>query len=271
MIHNIGTVIISSVDDFQFLDILIPQTIIYSKYTSVAIGIKRWDGTPEDVDKITTFIAKHKTKNVLFTMYDPTDEAQHSPMTHNMRKREMVPEAYARHIALQQIPDNINLDYILYLDSDEIIDGQTFLNWLNNGQYKTYDVMKLACYWYWRLPTIRAKDYLEDSIVFMKRKHCLPFVIFHDLARTFFYTAVNGPKDRMITGINGKPMVHHYSWVRTHTQMLRKVMCWGHKNDFESIVDKVNTEFSRNFNGTDFIKGLSYDIVPDKFDIRLYE
>lgn len=266
MAHKIGTIIISCVDDFQFLEKLIPETLIFSSYISISIGDKRWNGEPEDHNKINNFIERFKSERVLFEIYDPI-VARDFHLAKNMRKKEMIPEAYARYIALNNIPNNYELDYILYLDSDEVIEGVKFKYWLDSNEYKNYEVMKLACYWYWRLPTLRARDYIEDSIVFIKRKHCHSFIIFDDLARTFFYIAINGNKNRMIKGLDGNPMIHHYSWVRTQEQMLKKVKSWGHKNDFGDIEYKVNHEFSHGFNGTDFLKNLQYEQVDNIFNI----
>ena len=61
-------------------------------------------------------------------------------------------------------------------------------------------------------------------------------------------------------------MMHHFSWVRTKEEMLTKVKNWGHASDKDWIVG-IEEEFSRDFNGTDFVHGYSYNIVENTFNI----
>ena len=264
----IGTIIISNSDDFQFLKALIPQTLKFSSYVSIAIGTKFWNGIPENIDKINRFIIENQYENVLYSLYDPIEDPKLCEHSKLVKQEAMLPEAYARYIALNKIPNNQALEYVLLLDSDELIEGDRFKTWLNKQIYKNYDVMKLACFWYWRLPVYRAKDYLEDSIVFIKRSALTIPLIFHHNARTATYYACPGKKRRMIIdNDDGLPFIHHYSWVRTYRQMMNKVTSWGHRE--ESYVAKVEEEFSREFNGTEFLKKLTYEIVDNTFGITL--
>jgi hypothetical protein len=48
--------------------------------------------------------------------------------------------------------------------------------------------------------------------------------------------------------------------------MLRKVKNWSHKND-RNWDDLIEEEFSRDFNGKDFVHNYSYEIVENKFKI----
>ena len=42
----------------------------------------------------------------------------------------------------------------------------------------------------------------------------------------------------------GEPIMHHYSWVRTETQMLQKVKSWGHAEERSNWTEIVQNEFS---------------------------
>jgi hypothetical protein len=61
-------------------------------------------------------------------------------------------------------------------------------------------------------------------------------------------------------------MIHHYSWVRTKEEMLRKVKSWTHSGD-RDWVSQVEKEFAHEFNGTDFVHGYEYNIVENKFNL----
>jgi hypothetical protein len=52
--------------------------------------------------------------------------------------------------------------------------------------------------------------------------------------------------------------------VRTKAQMLAKVRAWGHRHDRDWPA-LVEAEFSGPFAGTDFVKGLKFDAVPNSF------
>ena len=55
-------------------------------------------------------------------------------------------------------------------------------------------------------------------------------------------------------------------WVKNKKEMLRKVKNWSHKND-RNWEDLIEEEFSRDFNGKDFVHNYSYEIVENKFKI----
>ena len=62
--------------------------------------------------------------------------------------------------------------------------------------------------------------------------------------------------------------MHHYSWVRTQQEMLAKVGGWGHKHD-KDWATLINEEFSREFNGTDFVHGYTYVNVENYYNINI--
>lgn len=67
---------------------------------------------------------------------------------------------------------------------------------------------------------------------------------------------------------DGEPMFHHFSWVRTKKEMLKKVKTWSHCNDrnWEKIVNK---EFSRSFNGKEFVKGQPCEYVEPPIKLTI--
>ncbi len=156
-------------------------------------------------------------------------------------------------------------DWILLVDTDEIVDSVAFAQWLETREYDLYDSIKLSNYWYFREPIYRSTVY-EDSMV-MVRKEFAQFDLNHPIAeREQCHEFLNVRKKREVKGVEGLPMVHHYSWVRSKQEMLRKVSSWGHSAD-KNWVELVEEEFSRPFNGTDFIHNYRYDIVPNNFNI----
>jgi len=126
------------------------------------------------------------------------------------------------------------VEFLLFLDVDEIIDSNAFEMWLQKQEHKEYDVMKLASYWYFRSALYRSKT-LEDSPIFARKDKLSSSILLHKEERDAIYNLMEGRKKRMTKGISNEPLAHHYSWVRTKKEMLKKVTSWGHKNDAENL------------------------------------
>jgi hypothetical protein len=144
-------------------------------------------------------------------------------------------------------------DYLLFLDCDEILDPSRFLPWLHSGAYREWEAMQLACYWYFFKETWQSVRW-DDTPVLVNRSSISVDKLFGLLERGEFYTQCLGSKARNVMGLDGLPMIHHYSWVRNKEQMMRKVCSWTHRNerDWAELVEK---EFIAPFRGKDFVHG----------------
>lgn len=265
--HNIGCIIISNADDLCFLEGTLRQAANEFAQIVIATGSKLWNGEEEDLGKIQAFQNKHKhLSNVEFVTYNvPTDKIDFMA---NQVTPSMYWEGHARWVALEKL--KLSCEYVLFIDADEVVDGRVFRAWLDTGIYKRFDAMKLANYWYWRLPVFRAQGYLEDSAVLIKRTAINPFMLFSNHGRHGVFEACRGSlKAREVKDHNGEVMIHHYSWVRSKDAMLRKVKNWGHRDDRTDWVAMVNKEFESEVTSThtDFLKGLRYQIVADQFGL----
>jgi hypothetical protein len=164
---------------------------------------------------------------------------------------------------------NDSIEGVLFLDADEIPDGAKFAEWLEISDYHHHSVMKMANYWYFREPSHQALSW-EDSVVLVQSRSITPELILHQEERNAIYDLLPGPKRRHVTASDGQPMFHHYSWVRTKNEMLKKVQSWGHKAD-RNWVELVNQEFQAPFRGTDFVHGYKYKLVKPSFNLQMDE
>jgi len=156
-------------------------------------------------------------------------------------------------------------EWILMLDGDEIVEGDRFNKFIKNNFPFKFDASAFHCYWYFREPIYQSLTNEHNGII-VNKKFMTKERHFHRLERWIYRedpTLNFGP---YIVDQDG-PMLHHFSWVRTHQEMLDKVTGWGHKND-RNWVSSVNAEFNREFNGTDFVHGYQYRIVDNKFNIQ---
>lgn len=160
-----------------------------------------------------------------------------------------------------------SIDYVLFIDADEIVDTLRFKTWLKKFPLKNYTALKLSNYWYFREEKYQAKNY-EDSLLLVQKKALSKKVLFGPDDRDGIFRRCKGKKLQNTLGVDNKPLFHHYSWVRTKKQMLRKVLSWGHRKerDWKSLVEE---EFSRPFNGKDFVHGYEFVTVEPYIQINL--
>jgi hypothetical protein len=145
-------------------------------------------------------------------------------------------------------------EYLLMVDADEVFEPEKLKEWVDN-KVEFAEVTSFANYWYFRSEKYQATTF-EDSPIMVKHSLITQEMLNHELERNIYkYVGLNS--NLKVNGIDGKPMCHHYSWALTKEQMLHKVDSWGHKYD-RDWVSLIEEEFSRDFNGTDFVHGYSY-------------
>lgn len=192
-----------------------------------------------------------------------------------------------------------NTDYYLFLDADEIPNGNLFKEYIENKDYLNYDInSNFLCYYYFREPIYRAiplsgvgllikKQYILKDLFFTEKERWF----YRDLSNLKIYEINNLEKPKIKEKISlvskyssekicnvdgnfiklqlGKIMFDHYSWARTKDEMFSKIDSWGHKDDdwVKNNLDKwkhnIEDEFNREFNGKCFIHGWRYTTVKD--------
>ncbi len=256
--NKIATVINFCTLDYKFLRFSAKAAASFSEAVIVPYADRLFDNTPEDQE----LIAKAKAENpeAVFTEFQ-----YHHSITEQIRTRFW--HNFARWVGIRKLPDDI--DYVLFLDADEVVEPRKFLEFLQAYDLSQHDYLYFANYWYFREPRFRAKQ-IEDSPVMVKRSIINLNVIFHEWERSLFARLSNGV--RAVMGLDGTPMFHHYSWVMNKGEMLRKVSTWGHFKDVDKDwVALINEEFSREFNGTDFIHGYQYKTVTPLIELNSSE
>jgi hypothetical protein len=258
----LATIVNFCTNESRFIKNCIEQSLIFSKQVIVSVCDHFFDGTPENrelLERIYTafpdclFIEypflEGKIPKKIFKTVDPAH------FWHSL----------SRFLAVRSLSEEI--ENVLFLDADEIPEGNRFFDWLESSDYTFHTALKMANYWYFRESRYRAEKW-EDSIVLAQRKALDAELLLRQEERGAIYDSLPGPKRRMVTGPDGRPMFHHYSWVRTEEEMLKKVRSWGHRadRDWETLVKE---EFSRPFQGVDFVHGYRYETIEPKFEILL--
>ena len=237
----------------------------FARHVVVAYADKLHDGTPEDLEEL------HRVKpmfpHVTFVQYhiNPVDELMEEP---ELTRRTAYWCNRSRWEALAALDPAC--EYVLVLDADEVPEGdrmKAFVQQLDTPAQDT-PALKLANYWYMREPTLRLGG-IEDSAVLVPRHRLISrdaVMLCNQERNDLAYE----PVVRQVTDGTPRPMIHHYSWVRTPDNLLKKVQVWSHCDD-RDWVSAVRHELTRPIlpGHTDVIFGRQYDTVPDPFGIVL--
>ena len=250
---RIATVINYCTNDYRFIKQCIDAVRPFSKQIIVPVSDHFFDGTLENRELLQkTF---DENPGVTFIEYEWDSLSGGKDLGprywHNM----------SRIIGVNQTADDI--EQVLFLDSDEIMDSTLFTKFVTENRL-SYDSYKIAAYWYFREPIYRATRLTGPAVLIKRRK--IRINPFSPWEREQMFDLLEGATKLEDATYKGEVMLHHYSWVRTKEQMLKKVQSWGHKGE-KNWVELVEEEFSRPFNGKDFVHGFEYKVVENKFDL----
>jgi hypothetical protein len=255
----VGTVVSYCSLERHFLEHVLRETSKFSMHTVVVYADKLYDGSPETHDDLVRI--KELFPHISFVGYsiDPVDELIDAPELNNRA-------AYWHNRA------RCECQYVLFLDGDEVPEGDRVAAFVKAALAPAPSALtpaiKFANWWYLREPTLRYRG-VEDSVVLVPRARVAArdAVMLCEEERN---NLAAPPVSRSVTDGSPSPMFHHYSWVRTPQDMIRKVRLWSHRRDrdWESA---VREELSRPIvpGHVDVIFGRNYETVDNKFGIVL--
>lgn len=259
---KIATVINFCSNEARFLESCVQQCRLFSRQIVIPVCDHLFDGTPEDAALLQQAYAAFP--DCLFVEYPFISD----PLPKRMRNGVSLPRFWhciSRLVGTQSLKDDI--DMVLFLDVDEVPDGNRFLDWLNQGSYAQHSALMLESFWYFREARYQALNW-EEAGLLVQKLLLTGSMLVNENERRGIYLALPEPKRRAATGADGLPMIHHFSWVRTKEEMLSKVRAWGHRadRDWEQLVEQ---EFSAPFSGKDFVHGYSFQESPPPFPVSL--
>lgn len=267
--HSIAAVINFCTNDYRFIRYCIREALKFSKEIIVPVSDHFYDNTPENHNLLEKTIKENPQAKFIKFKYDPKRTISIWRGWQFILRKLKLGDAfgatywigYARRLGYKKVLKDI--EYVLFLDADEIVDGDRFLKWLESFKYKKYNALKLANFWYWRKPIYQALV-CEDSPLMIKNKIIDENKIINHDERNGMYESILGNKKRMVLGLNKKPMIHHYGWAKSKKELFKKVKTWGHSKDrnWEKLILE---EFSHPFSGTDFIYKRKFKTVKPFF------
>lgn len=199
---KVATVINYSSLDNQFIQHAVDQSRIFSDAVILASYNKFFDGT-NDKDILNIDSAD-------MHVWLDYDESKTARWHHNN----------ARYKGYEAVMSFRDVDYVLFLDGDEVPDGKAMRKWLKEGFTKKDS--KIANWWYIKTSEYRG-NFIEDSATLVKT----PIAedrFWHDSER-------HGLSNSWLRYQGDSALIHHYSWAKSEAILRKKVATWGHKND----------------------------------------
>lgn len=223
----IGTIISYCTNDFRFIGKCIEEARHFSSQIVIPVCDHFFDGKPENRALLQHTYAQFP--DCLFVEFAYLPDRLYSPY-HSLQADDsdwaIFWAATARYIGFHYL----DAEYLLFLDADEIIEGEKMAHWLNTEEYLAYDAVRMAAYLYALKPTYRAKKVANISL-FVKKSTLMPLTLLNPLERMGAFFSHPGPKREKVVGSDGLPFLHHYSWVRTRPECTQKTQTWGHRHD----------------------------------------
>lgn len=243
----------------MFVDDVIPAALHAADHVCVAVGRRLFDGREEDASHIEEITKKYPKAH--FVWFDVPDGLLATPIELHNNAR-----IAARDLAAENSDGHFYTDtWVVLLDGDEVLrhGGQDLRDWwaAAKNQLHRQHTYKLSNRWFFLHPRL-ASEGTEDSIVLVHGSQLSNKALTHPRERDgvcFTVSQAGGNCFRDVCGIDGTPMIDHFSWVRaSREQLLYKVKNWGHtgERDWVALINKAFDELEKGrFPDTDFVHG----------------
>jgi hypothetical protein len=254
----LATVVSYCSNERNLIDALLRNALEFSDRVYVSVGTRLYTGEPESADHIDALRRAHPEVTFLWYDVDPSDLSD--PIRLHNR---------ARTVGVDEAKAELGGDcWVLMLDGDEVPEGARVREWLAAAlPALTPDVIvKLANYWLFLDPRVVA-DAHEDSVMLAHASALTSDALSHPRERDGVYQAQprSTRLQRGVTGLDGKPMFWHFSWVRRSRDALKaKVRNWGHRHDrdWASLIDAAFDDLDRGvFPTRDFVHGYNLAVL----------
>lgn len=261
---SIAVVINYCTNDYRFLKKAIEGVRPFAHKVIVTVSDHFFDGTPENQDLLEASYREHPdTQFVEFAFREDETYGLHCPVQKGDADWIHFWHSTNRYIGYHFVPEGI--DYILFIDVDEIFDGEKFLLWLSHFPYQEYTALKFSSYFYFRSASYRAHSLHSNGPLMVKKSLIQPEALLDICERKGIFVDFPGSKRDHVAALDGSPLCHHFSWVKPKEELFRKVLSWGHYQD-KNWTALLQKELEQPFQGKDALFDLSYETVTPFWD-----
>lgn len=259
--HKIATIISYCTNDYRFLQKCVSGIKAFSSQILVVTCDHFFKGKKENYPLLHQTYAENQDLTFLEISY-LHDRLYNPYINRTPQDNDWIDywHSTTRYIPFFYLNDDIQ--YVFFLDSDEIVDRETFQMWLDTEEYRNWDALRFLQYYYFRSAKYRARKYQIGGL-FAKKSALDPSILFDGDDRAGIFERIQGKKMEG-AAFEEDPMIHHYSWVKTKKECLKKAENWCHhwERDWMTL---IHQEFSRPFNGRDFIDQRNYEVLDTPF------
>lgn len=250
--------------DSAFIFKNIEQCLKVTKNVVLSYGDKLYDYTEENYEHFKEI--KEKFDEVHMVQYSVYEK-----MINPLNRKSAFFHNISRIAGYQYSKDKLQCDWFLFIDSDEIPEGDALRIILSLPDLIiTKNTYIFSNYWYFRDPIYQSTTF-ESSPLLVYKDKVNEQTLMADWERHMYlhnhqyFNTINS----FGNPYTKKPIFHHYSWVRSKEKMLSKVNGWGHQGDrdWNKLIEE---EFSHPFLMKDFVHGYNYNIVKNIFDLKDY-
>ena len=260
--NDISVVINYCTLEREFLNSCLTECLKFSDDIVVSYGSHFYNGTIEDHAHIARQIIKFPM--IQFVEYR-VDVSIDLSKQKGVIKR---PFAYWHNLARWTgVNDCKKNNWILFLDVDEIPDGERFNLFLNSIILDEGFNYSISNYWYFKSPNFQALE-IEQTAKLIKYQYITIDSIFGDAERDHLCANAARNTYSFVVGHDGLPMIHHFSWVRRQGILLQKIKSWGHADDIFNPNEYVDRIFM-NKNINDIAHRYTYKYVYNQFGIGI--
>ena len=154
----LATIINFSSNEALFLKACLEEALLFSDQIIIPLCDHFFDGTPENRELLEAIYAAHP--EVQFIEYAWCKEnfygGHPTNYWHNLSR--LIGWAFL-------LPE---IDYVLFLDVDEIVEGRRFAHWLKHFPLTNYAALRMACYWYFREAKYQALQWEDTPLLISK-------------------------------------------------------------------------------------------------------
>ncbi len=258
---KITTIINYCSQDYRFLSLCVNEVKKFSQSIVIPVCSHFFDGSPEDLGLLQQSYLDHPECHFIQFDYSETDLYGLYPVIdHHHRYWPHYWHSVARYVGYHFLSPET--EYTMFIDVDEIFDGDRFGQWLENFSLNRYGMMRFSSYFYFRDPCYRMKEFTLNALMVKNDKPIPETSLLSIAERKGLYVEFEGKKIENVVDDQGIPFVHHYSWVRTQEELFKKVQRWGHSKEgnFKALLLR---EFADDFRGFDCVYGKEYErVVP---------
>lgn len=263
---KLATIICYCTNDYRFIDRCILEAKKFSDQIIIPVCDHFFNGAPENRMLLEHTYANHPDCDFIEFAYSPTQ--LYNPylnVTPDDEHWMAYWHATSRYVGCLHLKAEI--DWVLFLDCDEIVEGERFT--ANVKRALHCNAVRLSCYYYVLRPDFRA-DKVQDLTLLVQKSALSNF--FHPDERYALYRYAPEPKMQGMRGEDSRPLIHHYSWVRSKEECLRKAASWGHSRDRDwpkLIEEAFLKKKGKNLFGTELCFKPVEDVYFDPFSVEV--